>query len=272
MKLQLFISLLQRDKKKFLARNKFSNQTNPLPIIPIAKKKKNTIYKLHLNLLHLLQLHLSYKTETENKKEDRYLPLIIPAGIIGNRFCNFDKLFAGNRGMGKVRSISKFLCKERIVEHRYHGAHLSNYAIRASRRRREKRGEAKKRDACRVRTALENIAATISVLRVYSTPVGRPASICLRSSYEISTGRAYTQTLLPTVQRALIILLSPLCSFHLAPSPLFFLLRAKLVPDRERCSSVERPFPVDDHGIGCVVSSTVFLFFLFLQHSFLEHL
>lgn len=259
MKLQLFISLLQRDKKKFVARNKFSNQTNPLPIIPIAKKKKR-------------DLQITSKTETENKKEDRYLPLIIPAGIIGNRFCNFDKLFAGNRGMGKVRSISKFLCKERIVEHRYHDAHLPNYAIRASRRRREKRGEAKKRDACRVRTALENIAATISVLRVYSTPVGRPASICLRSSYEISTGRAYTQTLLPTVQRALIILLSPFCSFHLAPSPLFFLLRAKLVPDRERCSSVERPFPVDDHGIGCVVSSTVFLFFLFLQHSFLEHL
>lgn len=47
--------------------------------------------------------------------------------------------------MGKVRSISKFLCKERIVEHRYHGAHLPNYAIRASRRRKEKRGEAKKK-------------------------------------------------------------------------------------------------------------------------------
>lgn len=98
MKLQLFISLLQRDKKKFVARNKFSNQTNPLPIIPIAKKKKR-------------DLQITSKTETENKKEDRYLPLIIPAGIIGNRFCNFDKLFAGNRGMGKVRSISKFPAK-----------------------------------------------------------------------------------------------------------------------------------------------------------------
>lgn len=167
MKLQLFISLLQRDKKKFLARNKFSNQTNPLPIIPIAKKKKNTIYKLHLNLLHLLQLHLSYKTETENKKEDRYLPLIIPAGIIGNRFCNFDKLFAGNRGMGKVRSISKFLCKERIVEHRYHGAHLPNYTIRASRKR-EKRG-GKKKEA---RAAFE--------LRSKTSPQPSPSSVFIQ--------------------------------------------------------------------------------------------
>lgn len=154
MKLQLFISLLQRDKKKFVARNKFSNQTNPLPIIPIAKKKKR-------------DLQITSKTETENKKEDRYLPLIIPAGIIGNRFCNFDKLFAGNRGMGKVRSISKFLCKERIVEHRYHGAHLPNYTIRASRKR-EKRG-GKKKEA---RAAFE--------LRSKTSPQPSPSSVFIQ--------------------------------------------------------------------------------------------
>lgn len=165
MKLQLFS--FKGTKKNSLRATNFQIRRIPFQLFQLQRKKKTRftnyiwIYYIYYNYISL------YKTETENKKEDRYLPLIIPAGIIGNRFCNFDKLFAGNRGMGKVRSISKFLCKERIVEH--HGAHLPNYAIRASRRGREKRGEAKKKEA---RAAFE--------LRSKTSPQPSPSSVFIQ--------------------------------------------------------------------------------------------
>lgn len=178
--------------------------------------------------------------------------------------------------MGKVRSISKFLCKERIVEHRYHGAHLSNYAIRASRRRKEKRGEAKKkRRVPRSNSARKHRRNHLRPPCLFNSC--RPAGVDLFALVIRNFNRASLHT--NTFTHGLASFDNPFISTLLVssrPLPPFFPPAREISPRQRallKCrETVSGGRPRDDHGIGCVVSSTVFLFFLFLQHSFLEHL
>lgn len=123
--------------------------------------------------------------ENSNTEEERrFSSLDSPAGIRGGRFCNFDcKLFWK---LQKSDRPSFPVCKEN------RWAAISPSLPNYSRRGREGR-KGEKRGACRFNPfeLRSKTSPQPSSSSVFIQLCG-PASICLRSSYEISTGRAYT--------------------------------------------------------------------------------
>lgn len=179
LKLQLFISLLQRDAlsaKKFLS---------ILCAQQIFKLDESLLFQLFQCKKARWTNSMASKTQTQKKKEDSLL-LILPQESEEADSVISIVNYSGNCRNQRFDRPSFPVCKEN------RWAAISPSLPNYSRRGREGR-KGEKRGACRFNPfeLRSKTSPQPSSSSVFIQLCG-PASICLRSSYEISTGRAYT--------------------------------------------------------------------------------